>query len=43
MVTSGFPAFGLGREKASCNIMLRPPHDNKKGVFTWQAIADMIV
>ena len=43
MVTSGFPAFGLGREKASYNIMLRPPHDNKKGVFTWQIITDMIV
>ncbi|EON66813.1 hypothetical protein W97_06215 [Coniosporium apollinis CBS 100218] len=43
MVTSGFPAFGLGREKASYNIMTRPPHDNKKGVFTWQIITDMIV
>lgn len=43
MLTSGFPAFGLGREKASYNIMSRPPHDNKKGVFTWQIICDMIV
>ncbi|KAB2580820.1 putative potassium sodium efflux p-type atpase protein [Lasiodiplodia theobromae] len=43
MLTSGFPAFGLGREKASYNIMSRPPHDNKKGVFTWQIIFDMIV
>ncbi|OCL02738.1 Na+-exporting ATPase [Glonium stellatum] len=43
MVTSGFPAFGLGREKASYNIMFRPPHDNKMGVFTWQIITDMIV
>ncbi|KAF2842072.1 calcium-transporting ATPase [Patellaria atrata CBS 101060] len=43
MVTSGFPAFGLGREKASYNIMSRPPHDLKKGVFTWQIIADMLV
>lgn len=43
MLTSGFPAFGLGREKASYNIMTRPPHDNKKGVFTWQIICDMIV
>ncbi|KAF1984191.1 potassium/sodium efflux P-type ATPase [Aulographum hederae CBS 113979] len=43
MVTSGFPAFGLGKEKAVYNIMQRPPHDNKKGVFTWQIICDMMV
>lgn len=43
MVTSGFPAFGLGREKAAYNVMMRPPHSNKKGVFTWQVIADMLV
>ncbi|KAF2754818.1 Na+-exporting ATPase [Pseudovirgaria hyperparasitica] len=43
MVTSGFPAFGLGKEKASYNIMTRPPHDLRKGVFTWQIIADMLV
>ncbi|KAK7547750.1 calcium-transporting ATPase 3 [Phyllosticta citricarpa] len=43
MVTSGFPAFGLGREKATYNIMRRPPHDNRKGVFTWEIIADMLV
>jgi P-type Na+/K+ transporter len=43
MVTSSFPAFGLGREKASYNIMIRPPHDNRKGVFTWQIVTDMIV
>ena len=43
MITSGFPAFGLGREKATYNIMNRKPHDNNKGVFTWQIIVDMIV
>lgn len=43
MLTSSFPAFGLGKEKAVYNIMSRPPHDNKKGVFTWQIIADMLV
>jgi len=43
MVTSGFPAFGLGREKAAWNVMRRPPHDNKKGVFTWEIIVDMFV
>jgi P-type Na+/K+ transporter len=43
MLTSSFPAFGLGREKASASVMQRPPHDMKKGVFTWQIIVDMIV
>ena len=43
MLTSSFPAFGLGREKANAAIMHRPPHDNKAGVFTWQIIADMLV
>lgn len=43
MLTSSFPAFGLGREKASSTIMHRPPHDNKKGVFTWQIVCDMMV
>lgn len=43
MLTSSFPAFGLGREKASAAVMHRPPHDTKKGVFTWQIIVDMLV
>ncbi|KAK9236965.1 sodium-exporting ATPase [Lipomyces kononenkoae] len=43
MLTSSFPAFGLGCEKASGSIMRRPPHNAKKGVFTWQIIVDMIV
>ena len=43
MLTSSFPAFGLGREKASSEIMRRPPHDHKRGVFTWQIIVDMTV
>ncbi|KIW19646.1 potassium/sodium efflux P-type ATPase, fungal-type [Exophiala spinifera] len=43
MLTSSFPAFGLGREKASADVMERPPHDNKKGVFTWELITDMLV
>ncbi|KAI9889663.1 MAG: Na+ ATPase [Vezdaea aestivalis] len=43
MLTSSFPAFGLGREKASSEVMTRKPHDTKKGVFTWQIIADMMV
>jgi P-type Na+/K+ transporter len=43
MLTSSFPAFGLGREPASSDIMQRPPHDTKKGVFTWQIITDMMI
>lgn len=43
MLTSSFPAFGLGKEKPSSEIMRRPPHDVKAGVFTWQIIADMLV
>ena len=43
MLTSSFPAFGLGREKASSDIMRRAPHDNKRGVFTLQIMVDMIV
>ncbi|KAL8807131.1 MAG: hypothetical protein Q9200_004786 [Gallowayella weberi] len=43
MLTSSFPAFGLGKEKASSDIMRRPPQKSKHGVFTLQVIADMIV
>jgi Na+-exporting ATPase len=43
MLTSSFPAFGLGREKAASDILKRPPHDNRKGVFTWELITDMLV
>ncbi|KAL1969556.1 hypothetical protein VTN77DRAFT_8994 [Rasamsonia byssochlamydoides] len=43
MITSSFPAFGLGREKASASVMRRPPHDTKKGIFSWQIIVDMTV
>lgn len=41
MLTSSFPAFGLGREGASSDIMRRPPQDSRRGVFTWQIIVDM--
>ncbi|KAL8914968.1 MAG: hypothetical protein Q9171_000595 [Xanthocarpia ochracea] len=43
MLTSSFPAFGLGRERASSDIMKRLPHKSKHGVFTGQVIVDMIV
>ncbi|KAI1776611.1 potassium/sodium eff [Hypoxylon cercidicola] len=43
MVTSSFPAFGLGREQASREVMRKPPHDRKRGVFTNQILVDMTV
>ena len=43
MLTSSFPAFGLGKEKAAIAIMDRDPHDTKKGVFTCQIIVDMLI
>ncbi|KAH6609820.1 potassium sodium efflux p-type atpase [Trichoderma cornu-damae] len=43
MVTSSFPAFGLGREAAAQEVMRKPPQDKKRGVFTNQIIVDMVV
>jgi Na+-exporting ATPase len=42
MVTSSFPDMGLGFERAAPDIMNRPPHSLKAGVFTWEVITDMI-
>lgn len=41
MLTSSFPAFGLGREMASPDVMRKPPQ--AKGIFTWQVLVDMAV
>lgn len=43
MLTSSLPAFGLGRERASPEIMRRTPHSIKWGVFTPQIMVDMFV
>jgi potassium/sodium efflux P-type ATPase len=43
LLTSSFPAFGLGRELASREVMRKPPHDRKHGVFTKQVLVDMLV
>lgn len=43
MLTSSFPAFGLGLETATSDIMKREPHDCKAGVFTKQILVDMMV
>ncbi len=43
MVTSCFPAMGLGLEQAEPDIMINPPKDPKEGIFTWELIVDMAV
>lgn len=43
MITSGFPAMGLGMEVASDDIMVRPPHNVKVGIFTAEVLLDMTV
>jgi P-type Na+/K+ transporter len=43
MLTSSFPAFGLGREPASRMVMRKPPNDKNRGVFTNQILVDMTV
>lgn len=43
VITSCFPAMGLGLEKASVDIMEKPPKDAKAVVFTWEVIIDMLV
>lgn len=40
MLTSSPPAFGLGLEKATPNLMKTPPHSVKDGVFSWPVIID---
>ncbi|KAL0059604.1 hypothetical protein AAF712_013655 [Marasmius tenuissimus] len=40
MITASAPAFGLGLEKAAVNVMKRPPHSMKDGIFTWPVIID---
>ncbi|KAK9458864.1 uncharacterized protein V1516DRAFT_629715 [Lipomyces oligophaga] len=43
MVTSSFLAMGLGMEESQPDIMLRPPHDLRIGVFTWEVIVDKMI
>ncbi|KZV90278.1 potassium/sodium eff, partial [Exidia glandulosa HHB12029] len=42
MIT-GFPAFGLGLEKAQADIMLRPAQSTERGMFSWEIILDMLL
>ncbi|KIW00778.1 potassium/sodium efflux P-type ATPase, fungal-type [Verruconis gallopava] len=43
MVTSSFPDMGLGFEPASADILQRPPHNLKRGVFTIEVMIDTVV
>ncbi|TKY87147.1 hypothetical protein EX895_003824 [Sporisorium graminicola] len=43
MVTSGFPAMGLGMEKASMDVMKRKPRSNKWGIFSPEMLVDLVV
>ncbi|KAI1348513.1 hypothetical protein F5Y01DRAFT_211790 [Xylaria sp. FL0043] len=40
LITSSFLALGLGLEEAQPDIMLRPPHNLRVGVFTKEIIID---
>lgn len=43
MVTSSFPDMGLGFEPATADILHRPPHNLKRGVFSLEVLIDMLV
>jgi len=43
LITSSFLAIGLGLEESQEDSMYRPPHDNKKGVFTTELITDKFI
>ncbi|KAF2268854.1 potassium/sodium eff [Lojkania enalia] len=43
MITSGIPDMGLGFEVAAPDILVRPPQDLKRGIFTLEIMVDMVV
>ncbi|KFY17039.1 hypothetical protein V492_00899 [Pseudogymnoascus sp. VKM F-4246] len=43
MITSSFLALGLGMEEKTSDIMLRPPHSLRIGVFTRELIVDKMI
>lgn len=43
MITSSFPAMGLGQERASPDIMLRKPKIPRRAVFSSEVIIDMLL
>lgn len=43
LITSSGLAIGLGLEEAQPDVMTRPPHSLRVGVFTWELIMDKMV
>ncbi|KAG8988400.1 hypothetical protein FRB90_002764 [Tulasnella sp. 427] len=43
LITSGLPDMGLGLVHATPDVMIRPPHDRHRGVFTNEVLIDMLV
>lgn len=43
MITSGIPDMGLGFQEKAPDVLTRPPHDLKRGVFTIELMIDMVV
>lgn len=43
MITSGIPDMGLGFQDKAPDVLRRPPHDTKRGVFTIELMVDMVV
>lgn len=43
LITSSFLAIGLGLEEAQSDVMYRPPHNLKVGVFTTELITDKFI
>lgn len=43
LITSSFLALGLGLEESQPDIMYRPPHDLRVGVFTRELIVDKLI
>ncbi|GAA6033364.1 hypothetical protein JCM8097_006713 [Rhodosporidiobolus ruineniae] len=42
MITSSFPAMGLGAQKADPDVLQRKPHNLKMGIFKPEILIDMI-
>src|ERR1700759_817287 len=42
MITSGMPDMGLGMEIAAPDVLRRPPHSLRQGIFTPEVIIDMV-
>ncbi|KAK9778045.1 putative Calcium-transporting ATPase [Seiridium cardinale] len=43
LITSSGLAIGLGLEEAQPDVLVRPPHSLRVGVFTWELIMDKMV